>query len=216
MVIPIPILQQAAPNAMTNAEWQQFRDDIDTWVVQATNDIQLLNPATQIEQELPVWATNVTTPTTQLGCAMIIIAWLHCVQQQETNLLHLQNLNQQVALTMAAALAQQQANPPPPPPPPHNIPIPHACVKAAHPKAFTSDRHKTCVFMQLCENYFTLTPNMTDKEQIWFTLQLIEGEAKFWKETTLNNMDQRHHPTGQLTGYSSKPTSRPTSTTANK
>jgi len=110
MVIPIPILQQGAPNTVTNAEWQQLQDDVNAWVVQATNNIQLHNPATQIEQELPVWATNVTTPTTQLGCATIVIAWLHRIQQQETNLLHLQNLNQQVALTMAVALAQQQVN----------------------------------------------------------------------------------------------------------
>jgi len=125
----------------------------------------------------------------------------------ETNLLHLQNLNQQVAQAVAAALAQAQVagggggaaggsgagatggaggmiqlQP-------QNIPLPHARVKATHPKPFTSDRHKTRVFMQSCENYFALTPNMTDKEQIRFTLQLIEGDAKFWKETTLDDMD---------------------------
>lgn len=140
MVIPIPILQQGAPNTVTNAEWQQLQDDVNAWVVQATNNIQLHNPATQIEQELPVWATNVTTPTTQLGCATIVIAWLHRIQQQETNLLHLQNLNQQVALAMAVALAQHAANPLLPPIPPQHIPIPHARIKAALPKAFTGDR----------------------------------------------------------------------------
>jgi len=87
---------------------------------------------------------------------------------------------------VAAAIAGLRGAPPPPP---HNIPIPHAHVKAALLKAFTGDRHKTHVFMQSCENYFALTPNMTDEEQICFTLQLVEGEAEFWKETTLDDMD---------------------------
>ena len=35
---------------------------------------------------------------------------------------------------------------------------------------------------------------MTDEEQIRFTLQLIKGDAEFWKETALDNMDQCYPP----------------------
>jgi len=195
MAILIPLLQQGSPNLVTNAEWQQFHDNVNAWETQATLDIHAINPNAVTQQAPPVWGTNITTATRHRGCATIVTAWLHQVQQMETNLLHQLNLQQQVAAAVAATIAGLAPPlPPPPPPPPHNIPIPHACVKAALPKAFTGDRRKTHVFMQSYKNYFALTPNMTDEEQIQFTLQLVKGEAEFWKETALNNMDQHHPP----------------------
>jgi len=66
-------------------------------------------------------------------------------------------------------------------------------VKAALPKPFTGDRQKTNVFMRSCENYFILN-RMTEEEQVRFALQLIEGDAEYWKETAFADLDNPMPP----------------------
>jgi len=213
MALPIPILTQAVPTTVTNAEWTQYHDDIDAWFTQTTLDILAVDPTIQIEQAPVIYMTaNPTTNTGRLGCMAQTMAWMYCIHQQELNTLHAANIAQQVAAAVAAATAQ--APPVPPPPPPPLPPPPHQWqpplgpppqfyqallqqrggqVKAALPKPFTGNRRKTNVFMRSCKNYFILN-RMTKEEQVRFALQLIEGEAKYWKETMFANLDNPMPP----------------------
>jgi len=114
MALPIPILAQAAPMTMTNAEWVIHHNGINAWMAQSTLDIHALNPTAQIEAQLVIFTTNPTTNTGKLGCMAQVQAWMYCIQQQEQDLLHTANLAQQVAAVAADTLPA----PPPLPPPP--------------------------------------------------------------------------------------------------
>jgi len=209
MALPIPLLQQAAATTVTNGEWTQYRDDVDTWFTQITLDIHAVDPNVQIEQPPVIYTTaNPTTNTGRLGCMAQTQAWMYRVHQQELNALHAANVAQQVAAAVAAAAAQAQPQQqlqqqqvwvggPPAGPPPQFY---HALlqqrggrVKAALPKPFTGDCRKTNVFMRSCENYFILN-RMTEEEQVRFALQLIEGDAEYWKETAFADLDNPMPP----------------------
>jgi len=167
---------------------------------------------------------NPTNNTGRLGCMAQTQAWMYCIHQQEQNALHIANLAQQVAAAVAAAMATANTPPVPPVlpvlppvlPPPPVPPVPPVWagglpagpppqfyqallqqrsgqVKVALPKPFTGDRRKTNVFMRSCENYFILN-HMTEEEQVRFALQLIEGDAEYWKETTFANLDNPMPP----------------------
>jgi len=47
--------------------------------------------------------------------------------------------------------------------------------------------------MRSCENYFILN-RMTEEEQVWFALQLIEGDADYWKEMAFTDLDNPMPP----------------------
>jgi len=47
--------------------------------------------------------------------------------------------------------------------------------------------------MRLCENYFSLN-HMTKEEQVHFALQLMEGDAEYWKETAFADLDNPMPP----------------------
>jgi hypothetical protein len=58
---------------------------------------------------------------------------------------------------------------------------------------FDSNPLKASAFINTCENYFVLNP-MTQEQQVWFALALMEGRAEHWTRTSLDSLNSLLHP----------------------
>ena len=181
-IINIPTFVPIDPATITSVEWTTFINEVNFVDGQLNIGLTVLPGAVPyVHPALPqAFINNPGNPTARLVAANTTITHLHAIHLQLILARH------QLALTLAQAQAQQAGQPTPAlAPAPPTAPR----IKATTPTKYGGKTQHAQTFIAECNNYFTLVP-MTDIQQIWFALQLIDEDGVGWKHNQLGLISQ--------------------------